>query len=93
MQFLDRVKQYGGGRAPGDAEKGAQVVFEVVVGNAAGDGEKGKVGELKGRLLRLPLGSDMVKVMGMKIESLQGDLERAREVAVGTDAEGAKDLM
>ena len=64
----------------GDPAKGVARVFEVVTG-------EGVAGDLKGRILRLPLGPDCVGRVEGKLKSVSGDLEAAREVAMGTDYE------
>lgn len=64
----------------GDPAKGVARVFEVVTG-------EGVAGDLKGRILRLPLGPDCVGRVEGKLKSVSGDLELAREVAMSTDYE------
>ncbi|GME59157.1 hypothetical protein GTA08_BOTSDO03910 [Neofusicoccum parvum] len=88
-QTLNRLADYQAQGPPGDTDKGARVIYEVVVGNASGE-KNGEAGELKGKLLRLLLGKDAVKRMEAKIGSLQADLEKMRGVASGTDAHDAR---
>jgi NAD(P)-dependent dehydrogenase (short-subunit alcohol dehydrogenase family) len=64
--------------SPGDASKCASRIVEVVSG-------KGLAGTLKGKVLRLPLGSDCVGRLEAKIASLTADLEATREVAASAD--------
>ncbi|KAL4966115.1 SDR family oxidoreductase [Aspergillus stella-maris] len=66
------------GRQRGDPGKAVRRVFEVVTGI-------GEAGNLKGSVLRLPLGPDCVERVEKKVERLRGDYERARSVALGTD--------
>jgi hypothetical protein len=53
-------------------------VFEVVTG-------EGQAGPLKGKILRLPLGSDCVERIEAKLKSLSHDLDATREAALSTD--------
>lgn len=62
----------------GDPVKGVARVFEVVTG-------EGQAGSLKGKILRLPLGSDCVARIEAKLQSLSHDLDAAREAALSTD--------
>ncbi|GKZ38933.1 hypothetical protein AbraIFM66950_011507 [Aspergillus brasiliensis] len=62
----------------GDPAKGVARVFEVVTG-------QGQAGALKGKILRLPLGSDCVARIEAKLQSLSHDLDAAREAALSTD--------
>ena len=64
-------------KQPGDIEKGARKMFEVIT--ATGDG----VGLEK--YLRAPLGSDCIGDLEKKIQSLQENLEAYREIAKTTD--------
>lgn len=66
------------GTQRGDPLKGVARVFEVVTG-------EGQAGSLKGKILRLPLGSDCVERIEAKLKSLSHDLEASREVALSTD--------
>ncbi|KAL4947348.1 hypothetical protein BDW69DRAFT_118726 [Aspergillus filifer] len=66
------------GRQRGDPGKAVRRVFEVLVGS-------GEAGNLKGNVLRLPLGPDCVERVEAKVERLRGDYERARSVALETD--------
>ncbi|RDW78949.1 SDR family oxidoreductase [Aspergillus mulundensis] len=66
------------GRQRGDPAKAVRRVFEVVTGT-------GEAGSLKGKVLRLPLGPDCVERVEGKMARLQGDLDAARGVAMGTD--------
>ncbi|PKY00154.1 NAD(P)-binding protein, partial [Aspergillus campestris IBT 28561] len=66
------------GLPKGDPVKGVARVFGAVTG-------EGVAGDLKGRILRLPLGPDCVGRIEGKLKSVSGDLEAAREVAMGTD--------
>ena len=64
--------------SPGDASKCAARIVEAVSGT-------GMAGPLKGKVLRLLLGSDCVGRMEAKIKSLSQDLESTREVAISVD--------
>ena len=74
---MDHFSDWGQG-PPGDAAKCASRVVEAVSGT-------GMAGTLKGKVLRLPLGSDCVERMEAKIKSLSEDLEAAREVAISVN--------
>ncbi|KAI9039224.1 putative short chain oxidoreductase/dehydrogenase [Aspergillus affinis] len=66
------------GKQPGDAEKAAARIFGAVTGEGVG-------GELKGRVLRLPLGPDCVNRLEVKLKSVSADLEASRDVAMSTN--------
>ncbi|GIJ86495.1 hypothetical protein Asppvi_005384 [Aspergillus pseudoviridinutans] len=66
------------GTQRGDPLKGVARVFEVVTG-------EGQAGSLKGKILRLPLGSDCVERIEAKLKSLSHDLDATREAALSTD--------
>ncbi|KAL4807928.1 hypothetical protein BDV18DRAFT_168146 [Aspergillus unguis] len=66
------------GKQRGDPAKAVGRVFEAVTGT-------GEAGHLKGKILRLPLGPDCVERIEAKMGRLQGDLDLARGVAMGTD--------
>jgi hypothetical protein len=66
------------GTQRGDPLKGVARVFEVVTG-------EGQAGPLKGKILRLPLGSDCVERIEAKLKSLSHDLDATREAALSTD--------
>lgn len=66
------------GKQPGDTEKAVARIFGAVTG-------EGVAGELKGKVLRLPLGPDCVARMESKLKSVSHDLEAAREVAMSTN--------
>ncbi|KAF4307895.1 hypothetical protein GTA08_BOTSDO03910 [Botryosphaeria dothidea] len=87
-----RFKNYREYGPPGDTDKGARLMYEVIVGNASQE-DNGEAGELRGKVQRLLLGKDAVKRMEMKIASLQEDLEKARVVASLTDAEDARSYI
>lgn len=74
FEHFDDFKEKG---SPGDAVKCASRIVEAVSG-------KGMAGGLKGKVLRLPLGSDCVGRLEAKIDSLTRDLEAAREVGMST---------
>ncbi|KAH8433967.1 putative short chain oxidoreductase/dehydrogenase [Aspergillus melleus] len=69
------------GKQPGDAEKAVARIFGAVTG-------EGVAGELKGKVLRLPLGPDCVSRIEVKLNSVSADLEASREVALGTNIDG-----
>jgi NAD(P)-dependent dehydrogenase (short-subunit alcohol dehydrogenase family) len=66
------------GKQKGDPQKAAERIFEVVTG-------EGQAGHLKGKILRLPLGTDCLARLDAKIEHLKGDIDASREVASSTD--------
>lgn len=66
------------GKQPGDSEKAVARIFGAVTG-------EGVAGDLKGKVLRLPLGPDCVSRIEVKLKSLRDDLEASREVAVSTN--------
>jgi NAD(P)-dependent dehydrogenase (short-subunit alcohol dehydrogenase family) len=66
------------GKQIGDPAKGVARIFEVVTGEGFG-------GALKGKILRLPLGSDCVTRLENKLASVSGDLKLAREISLSTD--------
>ncbi|OJD29570.1 short-chain dehydrogenase [Diplodia corticola] len=88
----ERFNQYKEQGPPGDPEKAARVMYEVIVGNTQGE-QIGEAGELKGKVLRLLLGSDAVSRMEGKIGSLQSDLKTMRSVAMATDADDARKFV
>jgi hypothetical protein len=74
---MNHFSDWGEG-PPGDATKCASRIVEAVSGT-------GVAGQLKGKVLRLPLGSDCVERMEAKIKSLSEDLEATREVAISAN--------
>lgn len=68
------------GKQPGDPQKAAERMIEVVTG-------QGQAGHLKGRILRLVLGPDAYNRMAGKNKKLQEDINSAKEVTFGTDIE------
>ncbi|KAL4946444.1 hypothetical protein BDV06DRAFT_234045 [Aspergillus oleicola] len=66
------------GKQRGDPSKAVKRIFEVVTGT-------GEAGNLRGGVLRLPLGPDCVERVEGKVDRLRGDYEKARRVAMGTD--------
>ncbi|OKL60526.1 hypothetical protein UA08_04203 [Talaromyces atroroseus] len=74
---LDKFDAANGNQI-GDPAKGVARIFEVVTG-------EGLAGGLKGKILRLPLGSDCVARLEQKLESVTGDLKLAREASLSTD--------
>ncbi|SPQ26579.1 b0a0215d-3773-4c25-9af7-1553c807da22 [Thermothielavioides terrestris] len=76
----DVLNRFGSvvGQQRGDPEKAAARIFEVVAG-------EGEAGQLKGRILRLPLGPDCVQRLEKKLKSVSSDLEAARKVAMSID--------
>ncbi|KAA8650348.1 hypothetical protein EYZ11_000735 [Aspergillus tanneri] len=68
------------GKQRGDPEKAVARIFGAVTG-------EGVAGELKGKVLRLPLGPDCVQRIEGKLKSLTDDLDNAREVALSTDCD------
>ena len=78
-QTLEKFKAASGNQ-PGDPAKAAARIVEVVTG-------EGIAGSLKGKVLRLPLGNDCVERYEDKLQSMNKDLEMAREVAGSTGFE------
>ena len=76
---LDKFVEWNGSQ-PGDPTKAASRIVEAVAGT-------GMAGNLKGKVLRLPLGPDCVSRVEAKIKSLSDDLDAVREVAMSTDIE------
>lgn len=68
--------QYYVHQAPGDVERAAKVLADAVDGDMWAEGQT---------FMRLPLGSDAVRVVEMKIKSLQEQLDAVREVCLSTD--------
>ena len=68
------------GKQPGDPVKAASRIVEVISG-------KRMAGNLKGKVIRLPLGPDCVGRFEAKIKSLSNDLEAVREAAMSTNIE------
>lgn len=68
------------GKQPGDPEKAANRIIDVVAGT-------GEAGYLKGRILRLVLGKDAHTRIVAKTEKLHNDLEVSRKITDGTDIE------
>ncbi|KAI5795232.1 hypothetical protein EDC01DRAFT_745730 [Geopyxis carbonaria] len=65
------------GKQPGDVEKGARMVVEVLAGRGRARG--------RGLPLRLCMGSDAVRMVGEAIERQRRELEEWREMAGETD--------
>ncbi|KAF9885996.1 hypothetical protein FE257_012174 [Aspergillus nanangensis] len=65
------------GKQPGDPEKAAQRIVDVVLGRGMGAG--------KSQYLRLPLGRDCVLQIREKISSLEENLEAMEKIASSTD--------
>ncbi|RDW88167.1 hypothetical protein BP6252_00199 [Coleophoma cylindrospora] len=65
------------GSQKGNTEEGVARIFEVVT-------RTGQAADL-GEILRLPLGSDCVARIEKKIDTLQGDLDKTRSIALSTD--------
>ncbi|KIA75646.1 short chain oxidoreductase [Aspergillus ustus] len=68
-----------GGKQPGDPVKGVQRILDVIQLQGMGEG--------KGHLLRLPLGTDCLPRMLKKVDDLKRDLEEMREIALSTAVE------
>ena len=66
------------GKQRGDPMKAAERIVEAVSG-------QGMAGPLKGQVLRLPLGPDIIGRYEAKVKSLSDDLEKAREAGMSTD--------
>ncbi|TVY65186.1 Oxidoreductase BOA17 [Fusarium oxysporum f. sp. cubense] len=66
------------GKQPGDPNKAVDIIFEVATG-------EGAAGDLKGKVLRLPLGKDCFARLKTKLEFLQHDIEATREIGITTD--------
>lgn len=61
------------GKQPGDPDKAAERIFQVVAG-------EGAAGRLKGKVLRLPLGMDAVERIERKTQKLMEDLAEAKRL-------------
>lgn len=77
-ETLEHFNDFGPDGPPGDASKCASRIVEAVSGT-------GMAGELKGKVFRLPLGSDCVARLEAKIASLSRDLEATRKAATSAD--------
>ena len=77
-ETLEHFNNFGPNGPPGDASKCASRIVEAVSGS-------GMAGDLKGKVLRLPLGSDCVGRLEAKIAGLSKDLEATRKVATSAD--------
>lgn len=66
------------GKQRGDPAKAALRIFEIVVG-------QGMAGDLKGNVLRLPLGPDCVQRFELKVKNMSDDLATSRDVCMSTD--------
>ena len=75
------------GKQPGDPVAGAKRIVDLV---EKGDGVIG--GSAAGLPLRIPIGSDAVKVMRMKCETTLESLKEWEEFAGSTDFEDAPDV-
>ena len=64
------------GKQEGDVEKGAQRVYEVIVGEGMAKG--------KGQYLRLPLGNDCLQQARVKLNGVLENLEAYEEIAKST---------
>jgi len=65
------------GKQPGDPARAAARIFEVVTGT-------GMAGNLKGKILRLPLGGDCVERIEAKNKKIAEDLQAARDASLST---------
>jgi len=74
---LDKFKAING-KQSGNPKEAAARMFEAVTG-------EGMAGGVRGKVLRLPLGSDCVERIEAKIKSLARDLEKTREASLSTD--------
>lgn len=70
--------QSADGKQPGDPEKAAQRLIDVVVG-------QGEAGHLHGQVLRLALGKDAYDRIVAKTDRLRKDLEICQSITFGTD--------
>ncbi|KAF2092112.1 putative short chain oxidoreductase/dehydrogenase [Saccharata proteae CBS 121410] len=77
-QTIDRL-QWLQNNSLGDPARAAKVMFEAATGT-------GEAGALRGKVERICLGSDALKRMAGKIESLQNDYEAGKQVAASTDS-------
>ena len=65
------------GTQTGDPAKAAKIIFEFVAGDPAS--------RLIGQVRRLPLGSRASTMLGKKIELLEADYEKTKEIAKKAD--------
>ena len=77
MGFFDSFA----GNQPGDPVKAVQRILDVIQLQGMGQG--------KGNLLRLPLGTDCFPRMLAKVDKLKEDLEQMREIALSTAVDPA----
>ncbi|KAL2850234.1 hypothetical protein BJY01DRAFT_261676 [Aspergillus pseudoustus] len=75
MGFWDTFR----GKQPGDPVKGVERMLDVIQLQGVGEG--------KGHLLRLPLGTDCFPRMLKKLDDLKQNLEEMREIALSTNVE------
>jgi short-subunit dehydrogenase len=66
------------GKQQGDPQKAVDIIYEVATG-------EGAAGQLKDKILRLPLGQDCFTRIQNKINSVQHDMELTREIGTSTD--------
>ncbi|KAF4971199.1 hypothetical protein FSARC_1921 [Fusarium sarcochroum] len=74
------LKKYdaAAGKQPGDPQKAVNIIFNVATGEGEG-------GDLKGKILRLPLGKDCFTRTQDKLDSLQHDRDASQGVGLTTD--------
>jgi len=76
--MMDVMEKYRvDGTHPGDPAKAAKIIFEFV----AGEPDSRLIGQVR----RLPLGSRASTMLGKKIELLQADYEKTKELAKKAD--------
>ena len=76
--MMDVMENYRvNGTEPGDPAKAAKIIFESVAGDPAS--------RLIGQVRRLPLGSRASTMLGKKIELLNADYEKTKELAKKAD--------
>ncbi|KAI1880855.1 hypothetical protein JX265_001095 [Neoarthrinium moseri] len=66
------------GKQQGDPEKGAERIWGAVTGEGQG-------GQVKGKVLRLPLGKDCFERISQKVDQVKKDLEMTQSLAFSTD--------
>jgi hypothetical protein len=76
--MMDVMEKYRvDGTYPGDPAKAAKIIFEFVAGDPAS--------RLIGQVRRLPLGSRASTMLGKKIELLNADYEKTKDLAKKAD--------
>ena len=81
---MDMIEAFLGNQ-PGDPEKAAARMFEIVTGTGIGMGEKLAEKGREGKALRVPLGKDVGGMLKVKLQDLNEVLDQGQEIAESTD--------